>query len=171
MVLFGELVILRFMIDNILVFDVMSIVFMDNLNSVISGMVMEVFLFVNFCGGIFIFFGNNFFIFLGVLVVVGIFCIFDVFVCVLVGVVDGEYINVISNLIVIIDGVIRVLDFVLVLFIVDVIVLEFIKSFMDDLVMFGDLVMFEFIFINFNVINVISNIVFFDDLGVVLLGL
>lgn len=166
----GDLVTMRYTIDNTSAFDASSIVFTDNLSAVISGLAAEAPLPSMPCGAT-TFSGTTFMIFAGATVSAGTSCSFDVMVRVPVSASSGTFSSSTSNLTAIIDGAARTLDVATDNLKVENSKIQLTKSFTDDPVEPGSTVTLEYTLTNLDATNALSNVAFTDDFDGLLSGL
>jgi hypothetical protein len=168
----GDLAIMRFTFDNTSTFDATNIIFTDNLNATLPGLVTEGVLPTGAaaCGASTVS-GTSFLIYAGGSVNAGTTCSFDIPVRVPVSAVSGTYTNITSNLTTIIDGVNRVLDPAIDNLEVNNNLISLTKTFTDDPITPGGTVTVEYTLTNLDPVNAISNIAFTNDFDGLLTGL
>ncbi|MGH1437445.1 MAG: beta strand repeat-containing protein, partial [Lewinella sp.] len=168
----GELVTLRFTIDNTTAFDGTNIIFTDNLNAVIPGLTTEGALPTGAaaCNASTVS-GTTFFIYAGGSVSAGTSCSFDIPVRIPLTAANDDYVNTTSNVTVNIDGATRVLPAATAPLTVDNNRIQLTKTFTDDPVAPGGTVTVEYTITNLSATEPITNIAFTDDFDATLTGL
>ena len=168
-VLPGQMVTLRFTIDNIHPTDDATITFFtDNLSTVLPGLAATGPATVNTCGGALS--GTSSLLYVGGMVLSGQMCTIEVPLLVPPGAVDGSYLNATSTLsatqggAVIIEPATDLLD-------VNSNLIQLTKVFTDDPVAPGDSVTLEFTLTNLDATQPVSAAAFTDDLAATLPGL
>ena len=169
-VLPGDLVTLRYTIDNAGTFDATGIQFTNSLSSTLSGLTAEAPLPVLPCGATG-FSATSFINYTGGTVPAGTSCFFDVPVRIPAGAAVGSYINSTSNLVASINGSGIVLPPAADGFEVLTDLLEISKEFTNDPVAPGSTVDLSFTIINTDTAQTISDITFTDNLENVISGL
>ena len=167
----GDLTTLRFTIENTTTFDATNVVFTDNLNTVLPGLLAEAPIPASPCGGTFVASGDFFLIFSGGSVPQGTTCTFDVPVRVPANANPGTYTNISSNMTASINGTTIVLDPAVDDLVVENNYIALSKTFIDDPVAPGGSVTVEYTLTNLDPANPISNIAFTDDFDGILTGL
>ncbi len=166
----GELVTLRYTIDNTSTFDATNIVFTENLTSILSSATVEAPP-TAACGGSFIASGNTFLILNGAAVTAGSSCSFDLNLRVPSSATSGTYNGVTSTVSATINGSGTTFSAVTDQLVVDKELIQLTKSFTDDPVLPGSNVTLEYTLTNLSSTAALTNVAFTDDLDAVLSGL
>ncbi|MBK8506522.1 MAG: hypothetical protein IPL46_32595 [Saprospiraceae bacterium] len=168
----GELITLRFIINNKAgILPVTDIVFIDNLNAVLPGLLAEGLPINDVCGTGSMISGTSNLLFTGGNLAVGDSCTFDVPVRIPDGASNGTFNNVTSSLTATIDGSGVILPPANDNLEINTQILSVSKEFTDDPVLPGGTVTLEFTIENLDPVRIIDNITFTDDLNAALSGL
>jgi uncharacterized repeat protein (TIGR01451 family) len=168
----GDLVTLRYTLDNTSTEDATITFFTDNLNGIVPGLAAEAPLPVALCGSGASLSGTTFLIYTGGLVAAGTTCSFDVNCRVPAGAAPGEYSHIPSRLSATINGSpVSIAPTSLDQLEVRETYIELTKTFSNDPVVPGGTVILEYTVTNLHPTEALSNVAFTDNFDFALTGL